>query len=84
MNLIATNSPLNQQQLTLIEAIQSGQDLARDLGNRPGNICFPEYLADQAFALAEEYPNLLKVTFSLIDPFDPPTTILLTVDSINP
>ena len=62
VNLIATNSPLNQQQLTLIEAIQSGQDLARDLGNRPGNICFPEYLADQALALAAEYPNLLKVT----------------------
>ncbi len=62
MNLIATNSPLNQQQLNLIEAIQSGQNFARDLGNRPGNICFPEYLADQAQALAAEYPNLLKVT----------------------
>lgn len=62
VNLIATNSPLNQQQLSLIEAIQSGQDLARNLGNRPGNICFPEYLAEQAQALAAEYPNLLKVT----------------------
>ncbi len=62
VNLIATNSPLNQQQLNLIEAIQSGQNFARDLGNRPGNICFPEYLADQAQALAAEYPNLLKVT----------------------
>ncbi|MFC6052957.1 leucyl aminopeptidase [Acinetobacter sp. Ac_877] len=62
VNLIATNSPLNQQQLSLIEAIQSGQDLARNLGNRPGNICFPEYLAEQAQALSAEYPNLLKVT----------------------
>ncbi len=62
VNLIATNSPLNQQQLNLIEAIQSGQNFARDLSNRPGNICFPEYLADQAQALAAEYPNLLKVT----------------------
>lgn len=60
IDIVAANSPLNQQQLTLIEAIQSGQDFARDLGNRPGNVCFPEYLADQALALAAEYPNLLK------------------------
>jgi hypothetical protein len=39
-----------------------GQNYARDLGNRPGNICFPEYLADQAIALAAQYPDLLKVT----------------------
>lgn len=62
INLISVQTPLNLQQLTLIEAIQSGQNLARDLGNRPGNICFPEYLAEQALALAAEYPDLLKVT----------------------
>ncbi|MDV2470406.1 leucyl aminopeptidase [Acinetobacter chinensis] len=62
INLIATATPLTAEQLTLIQAIQSGQNQARDLGNRPGNICFPEYLADQAAQLAEEYPDLITVT----------------------
>lgn len=62
INLITAQTGLTTQQLDLIQAIASGQDLARDLGNRPGNICFPEYLADQAKALANEFPELLKVT----------------------
>lgn len=62
INLITAQTELTTQQLDLIQAIASGQDLARDLGNRPGNICFPEYLADQAKALANEFPELLKVT----------------------
>ncbi|PJI35176.1 leucyl aminopeptidase [Acinetobacter pseudolwoffii] len=62
IDLIATHSVLSTEQLQLVQAVQSGQNLARDLGNRPGNICFPEYLADQAIALAAEYPDLLKVT----------------------
>jgi leucyl aminopeptidase len=62
INLIATETSLNTAQLTLIQAVQSGQTLARHLGNRPGNVCFPEYLADQAIALAAEFPDLLKVT----------------------
>ncbi|WP_168406382.1 leucyl aminopeptidase [Acinetobacter indicus] len=62
IQLIATQSPLTAHQLKLIEAVHTGQNFARDLGNRPGNICFPEYLADQALALAEEFPDLLKVT----------------------
>ena len=62
IELIATYSPLTAQQLSLIEAVQNGQNFARDLGNCPGNICFPEYLAEQALALAEEFPDLLKVT----------------------
>ena len=62
IELIAASSTLTQEQLNLIEAISLGQNYARDLGNRPGNICFPEYLADQALALAAEYPDLLKVT----------------------
>ena len=62
IHFIANNSPLSADQLQLIEAMQSGQNMARDLGNRPGNICFPEYLAEQAQALAAEYPDLLKVT----------------------
>lgn len=62
IDLIATHSVLTTEQLQLVQAVQSGQNLARDLGNRPGNICFPEYLAEQALALAAEYPELLKVT----------------------
>ena len=62
IELIAMTSALNSTQLELISAVQIGQDLARDLANRPGNICFPEYLADQAIALAAEFPDLLKVT----------------------
>src|SRR5690606_31775644 len=50
IDLIATHSILSTEQLQLVQAVQSGQNLARDLGNRPGNICFPEYLADQAVA----------------------------------
>lgn len=62
IQFITAQSPLNAEQLQLIQAINAGQNFARDLGNRPGNICFPEYLADQALALAAEYPDLLKVT----------------------
>ncbi|MDH1799499.1 leucyl aminopeptidase [Acinetobacter johnsonii] len=61
ISLIAGESPLNAVQLKLIEAVQSGQSFARDLGNRPGNICFPEYLAEQALELAAQYPDLLRV-----------------------
>src|SRR6266403_765497 len=35
-------------------AIAHGMDLARDLGNLPGNVCTPTYLAERAQALAKE------------------------------
>ena len=62
IQLIASDSPLDSTALNYLEAVQSGQNLARDLANRPGNICFPEYLAEQALALAAEFPTQLKVT----------------------
>ena len=62
INLIASQSPLNESQLALITAVEKGQGTARNLGNCPPNICFPEYLAEQALALAAEFPDLLKVT----------------------
>ncbi|WP_111895032.1 leucyl aminopeptidase [Acinetobacter sp. MB5] len=62
IQFITAQSPLNAEQLQLIQAVNAGQNFARDLGNRPGNICFPEYLAEQALTLAAEYPELLKVT----------------------
>ncbi len=39
-------------------AIAKGTALARDLGNLPGNICTPAYLADEARRLARNQQNL--------------------------
>jgi len=36
------------------KAISAGMKLAKDLGNLPGNICTPAYLADQARTLAKD------------------------------
>jgi leucyl aminopeptidase len=40
------------------QAIAHGVSLAKDLGNLPGNICTPTYLADRAKGLGEEFPGL--------------------------
>lgn len=37
------------------EAMALGAKLTKDLGNLPGNICTPTYLAEQAVALAKEF-----------------------------
>ena len=39
-------------------AIAHGMDFARDLGNLPGNVCTPSYLADRALELAREFPDV--------------------------
>ena len=39
-------------------AIVAGKRLARDLGNRPGNVCTPSHLAECALGLAEEHDGL--------------------------
>ncbi len=41
--------------------IASGVRLARELGNLPGNICTPTYLAGQAEALAKDYSIKIEV-----------------------
>lgn len=46
------------------QAIAAGQSMARRLGNLPGNVCTPAYLADQAQQLAEKHPGL---KFSVLD-----------------
>ena len=43
------------------QAMARGVALAKELGNLPGNICTPTYLADQAEAMAKDFPAL-KVT----------------------
>lgn len=45
-------------------AIANGMNVARDLGNLPGNICTPSYLAEQAIELANEYDS---VTCEILD-----------------
>ncbi len=37
------------------EALANGMDLARDLGNLPGNVCTPTYLADTAKTLGKDW-----------------------------
>jgi leucyl aminopeptidase len=39
-------------------AIADGVGLTRELGNLPGNLCTPSYLAERALALADEHPAL--------------------------
>ena len=39
-------------------SISSGMNLAKDLGNLPGNICTPSYLAEQAVRLEKTFPNV--------------------------
>jgi leucyl aminopeptidase len=40
------------------QAIGHGMNLARQLGNLPGNICTPTYLADEAKKLGEEFDSI--------------------------
>ena len=40
-------------------SIAHGMDLARDLGNMPGNICTPTFLAERAQALSTEFPDIV-------------------------
>jgi len=39
-------------------AIAAGMNLAKELGNLPGNVCTPGYLADQARELARSYRSI--------------------------
>mgnify|MGYP000937848228 CR=1 FL=1 len=43
------------------QAIAAGMKLAKDLGNLPGNICTPSYLASQAEELAKTYGFSIEV-----------------------
>ena len=40
------------------QAIAAGRSLSRDLGNLPGNICTPEYLATTARNIAKRHPKV--------------------------
>ena len=47
-----------QNSCALAQAQASGINTAKDLGNQPGNICTPSYLADQALALEKNHKNI--------------------------
>ncbi len=50
-----------QQALDEAVATADGADLARDLGNLPGNVCTPSYLADEAKRLARQFKLGIEV-----------------------
>lgn len=52
------NEDLLAQQLDYITAVELGSKLTRDLGNMPGNICYPDYLLKQAAELAASYDSI--------------------------
>jgi len=50
--------PAAEQALIDGHAIANGVEVARRLGNLPGNICTPTYLAEQAIELGKQHDNL--------------------------
>jgi len=60
MGINADAADVKAARAALVEgmAIASGVELARRLGNLPGNICTPSYLADQARELAKSSKQL--------------------------
>lgn len=53
--------PAAEKGLREAQAIGNGVALAKTLGNLPGNVCTPTYLADQAKALAQVYPIKTRI-----------------------
>lgn len=60
--LHSTRADELEARLAYLQAVSKGQSLARDVGNQPANVCYPEYMAEQALQLAQQYPDLLTVT----------------------
>jgi leucyl aminopeptidase len=56
-----TGATAARKGLTHGAAVAAAAKVQRDLGNLPGNVCTPSYLADQAKALAKAYSSI-KVT----------------------
>lgn len=44
--------------IRLAHAVNTGRHYARTLGNEPGNVCTPFYLAQQAKQLGKDYPDI--------------------------
>jgi leucyl aminopeptidase len=54
-------TPQLQQALDEANATADGAELARNLGNLPGNLCTPTYLADEAKKLARQFKLGIEV-----------------------
>ncbi len=54
----AANQTDFEQAVKTGAAIGHGMNTARELGNLPGNICTPTYLAEQAIKLGKQYPSV--------------------------
>jgi len=69
---IISHADKNRAALALKEdiAVAKGMALTKDLANCPPNDCFPEILAEQALALAEEYPALKVKIITEEEAFD--------------
>jgi leucyl aminopeptidase len=57
---LTTRKDVNAARLALGhgQAIANGMALARDLGNRPANVCTPSHMAQQARSLAKRFPKM--------------------------
>ncbi len=60
--LHSTRADELQSRIDYLQAVAKGQSLAKDVGNQPANVCHPEYMAEQALQLAQQYPDLLSVS----------------------
>ncbi|MEW6313521.1 MAG: leucyl aminopeptidase [Pseudomonadota bacterium] len=61
LNVAKADSKTAQQALLHAQATAAGTKLAKNLGNLPGNICTPSYLAEQARALAKNHAIKVQV-----------------------
>jgi leucyl aminopeptidase len=59
-----TNAAAIRAGIELGSAIADGSDLARDLGNRPANVCTPSHLAEAARAIAK---RCARMTVKVLD-----------------
>ncbi|MFP5460416.1 MAG: leucyl aminopeptidase [Gammaproteobacteria bacterium] len=50
-----------EREVAHAEALANGVDLAKDLGNLPGNVCTPAYLADAAIKLGQDHKIKVQV-----------------------
>ena len=57
-------SDVPAKQISYGKALLQAMHFAKDLGNNPGNVCTPSYLADQANQLARQYPNVKATIYS--------------------
>ena len=57
---VETGTNLNEVRagIKVGSAVAAGSDLARDLGNRPANVCTPSHLAEAARNIAKNYPRM--------------------------